>query len=108
MIINSVDTTTFTGIYKLNVKDAQKVQKIVDNHEYLYRKSDIFEENNKKYMYAITSESQIAEHMFERDLRENKIPFWKSLPVNQIINKNIIESLFKITKNTSGKENWII
>lgn len=108
MQLDSVSSLNFNGIYKLKVNGINKVPKFIKEHKYIYRCSDIFEENNNRYMYAISSESKIAEHMFERDLTANKIPFWKSLPVNQILNKKIIEELFNITKTVEYKENWII
>ena len=47
------------------------------------------------------------EAFFENDLREKGISFWKSNPILNLVNKEILDIIFKRNKALAGKENWI-
>ena len=107
-----VSNLNFNGIYKLKLTNSDNVNKFikefVSEHELVIRKSDIFREGNQNYMYAITKDGKMEENIYENDLRKINIPFWKSLSVNKLLNKYIIDALFDLTKKNQGKENWIV
>ena len=113
MRTNSVLPVNFCGIYKLKLTNNNAVNKSINDfiseHEYVLRKTRVFQENNNNYyLYAITKDSSLEETMFEKDLQDIKVPFWKSLPVNSIINKNMVDTLFELTEKNQGKQNWIV
>ena len=91
-----VNNLNFNGIYKLKFTKNGNV------------KTKIFQENNENYMYVITTEGKLDETIFEKDLRDIKVPFWKALSINSLLNKSIVDNLFDLTKKKQGKENWII
>lgn len=107
-----VNSLNFKGIYKLKLTNSenvnQSINKFITEHEYVMRKTKIFEETHDNFMYVITTDGKLDETMFENDLREIKVPFWKSLSVNRLLNKSIVDILFDLTKKNEGKENWII
>ena len=107
-----INNLSFKGIYKLKFTKNGNVNKSIDDfistHDYVIRKTKIFQENNENYMYVITTEGKLDETIFEKDLRDVQVPFWKSLSVNRLLNKSIVDNLFELTKKQEGKENWII
>ena len=107
-----VNNLNFNGIYKLKFTKNGNVNKSIDDfisaHDYVIRKTKIFQENNENYMYVITTEGKLDETIFEKDLRDIKVPFWKALSINSLLNKSIVDNLFDLTKKKQGKENWII
>ena len=112
MRTNSVSAVNFNGIYKLKLTNNNVVNKSINDfiseHEYVTRKTGIFQEKDNNYLYAITKDGTLEETLFEKDLQDIKVPFWKSLPINSIINKNMVDTLFALTEKHQGKENWII
>ena len=112
MRTESVNNLNFQGIYKLKFTNSenvnQTINKFITEHDYVLRKTKVFEENRDKFMYVITTDGKMDETIFENDLREIKVPFWKSLSVNRLLNKSIVDNLFELTKKQEGKENWII
>lgn len=112
MRTESVNNLNFNGIYKLKLTNMenvnQSINKFIAEHDYVMRKTKIFQENNENYMYVITTEGKLDETIFEKDLRDVQVPFWKSLSVNRLLNKSIVDNLFELTKKQEGKENWII
>lgn len=107
-----ISNINFNGIYKLKFTNNEKVNKSINDfvkeHDYVLRKTKIFQENNENYMYVITTEGKLDETIFEKDLRDIKVPFWKALSINSLLNKSIVDNLFDLTKKKQGKENWII
>ena len=112
MRTESVNNLNFNGIYKLKLTNSesvnQSINKFISEHDYVMRKTKIFQENHDNYMYVITTDGRLDETIFEKDLWEIKVPFWKSLSVNRLLTKNIVDTLFELTKKHEGKENWII
>ncbi len=112
MRTESVNNLNFNGIYKLKLTNSDSVNKTIEDfisaHDYVMRKTKIFQEQSDKFMYVITTEGKLDETIFEKDLRDVKVPFWKALSVNKLLNKNMVDTLFDLTKKNEGKENWII
>ena len=97
---------SFEGIYKIKYTPDNRINKFLEYSEFIIKKSKPFEQNGDQFCYAVTTDNMTSEAIFENELKHKKISFWKSLPLNKIINKEMIDNIFKINKEITGKENW--
>ena len=98
----------FNGIYKIKYNHNKgNLEELINSSKYIVRKSEPFKENKDTFLYIITQDNMSEEAFFENDLREKGISFWKSNPILNLVNKEILDIIFKRNKALAGKENWI-
>lgn len=98
----------FEGIYKIrispkNVKTDNFINSLSSN-DYVLRVSNPFKEGNKKYVYLITRDNNTAEAFIEDTMQKNNLQYLKSLPIFKVLNKNMLDEIFKDSKNIQDKK----
>jgi len=98
----------FNRIYKIKCNQNKgNLEELINSSKYIVRKSEPFKENKDTFLYIITQDNMSEEAFFENDLRGKGISFWKSNPILNLVNKEILDIIFKRNKALAGKENWI-
>ena len=98
----------FNGIYKIKCnQNKENLEELINSSKYIVRKSEPFKENKDTFLYIITQDNMYEEAFFENNLIGKGISFWKSNPILNLVNKEILDIIFKRNKALAGKENWI-
>lgn len=111
MRISAINTTNFTGIYKLktsrNEETSHRVEDFLSERPEVLKISIPFKEDNRTYYYTITRDDKLNESLFEEALSEARIPYWKAAPLVHLLNNQILNTVFLTDKSLHGKESWV-
>ena len=103
--VNNNDKTSFSALYKIQTNSiSKKVEDLIIKRKYISIPSS---NCNPQYYYVLTPNNKKSEKTFEDMVMETGGKFWKSLPIKNVLNKDIAGKIFDITRLIEKKENWL-